>query len=122
MGSINLEEAAPALPHNLMLESESDGYQSKTLNADDRNGKKNKSKRITNAEFRRQARNFEDMSSEQVFNGTANTSVIKTLDAPDDIPSKPRVLGKKYSNDTGDDPNNTKIDSDFVNRFYVDDE
>jgi hypothetical protein len=32
-------------------------------------------------------------------------------------------MGKKYSNDTGDDPSKlTKIDSDFVNRFYVDDE
>ena len=51
MGSINLEEADPVLPHNLMMESESDGYQSKTLNADDRGGKKNK-------KFRRQARNF----------------------------------------------------------------
>ena len=32
-------------------------------------------------------------------------------------------MGKKYSNDTGDDPSKlTKIDSDFVIRFYVDDE
>lgn len=89
MGSINLEEADPVLPHNLMMESESDGYQSKTLNADDRGGKKNKSNSFNQLEFRRQARNFQDLSSQQIFNAQANTSVIKDLDASDDLRANP---------------------------------
>jgi len=63
MGSINLEEAMPGLPSNLISDSSNDGYKNKTLEASNRTKQEKSNAAAHNLEHRKQARNYDELSS-----------------------------------------------------------
>lgn len=72
----------------------------------------------SNLEFGK--KNRRNPHNEKVFSTANNASMIKELDAPDELPSKP-ILGT-HNNSLKDFEKSkiTKVDDDFVNKIYND--